>query len=82
MRMLRLILVPMLALCASTPAFAQAGSNPAVQAACRADAQRLCHGVQPGDGRIGQCLRARINEVSPGCLEAVRASRQGGHPAR
>jgi hypothetical protein len=82
MRMLRLLIIPMLALCASTPSVAQTAPNPAVQAACRGDAQRLCQGVQPGGGRIGQCLKARVNEVSPGCLEAVRASRQGANPSR
>ena len=82
MHILRLLLIPMLAVCASSAAFAQAGGNPAVQAACRGDAQRLCRGVQSGGGRIGECLKARINEVSPGCLEAVKASRQGGNIPR
>ena len=42
-------------------------------AAATSDA--LCAGVQPGGGRIRQCMRARIREASPGCIEAVRASR-------
>jgi hypothetical protein len=78
MRM-QLLLVALLAFCASAPALAQGKGNPAVKAACRADAERLCHGVQPGGGRMGECLKARISEVSPGCLDAVRASRQGGN---
>ena len=81
MRTLRFLIIPALAICISTPALAQGKANPAVRAACRADAERLCHGIQPGGGRIGECLKGRISEVSPGCLEAVRASRQGGnHP--
>jgi hypothetical protein len=80
MRILRFLIIPALAICASTPALAQAKGNPAVRAACRGDVQRLCHGVQSGGGRIGECLKARMSEVSPGCLEAVRASRQGGGP--
>jgi hypothetical protein len=82
MRMLRLLLIPVLTVAASSAAFAQTGGNPAVRAACRADAQRLCSGVQPGEGRIGQCLKERANEVSPGCVEAVRAARQGGNIPR
>lgn len=80
MHILRLLLIPILAFSASSAALAQKqGANPAVKAACRGDAQRLCQGVQPGGGRIGQCLKARMSEISPGCLEAVKASRQGGN---
>ena len=50
------------------------GANP-VLAACGSDIRRLCAGVQPGGGRIRQCMRARIREASAGCIEAVRASR-------
>jgi len=83
MHILRLLLISILTFSASSAALAQKqGANQAVQAACRGDAQRLCQGVQPGGGRMGQCLKARINEVSPGCLEAVRASRQGGNSPR
>lgn len=59
----------------ATPAPAAPNRDPAVMAACRGDAQRLCPGVQPGEGRIGQCMRARVREVSPQCLEAVKASK-------
>jgi hypothetical protein len=76
------LLILTLAFSASAPALAQSGVNPAVQAACRGDAQRFCRGIQPGEGRIGKCLKEHIAEVSPGCLEAVKASRQGAHPPR
>jgi hypothetical protein len=78
MQILRWSLSIMATMCvAGTTAMAQTAANPALQAACRADVQRLCAGVQPGGGRIAQCLKAHVNEVSPGCLEAARASRQG-----
>ena len=79
MRMLRLLLIPVLAFGASSAVLAQAPRkpNPAVRAACQADMQRLCHGVKPGGGRIGECVKAHISEMSPGCLEALRAARQG-----
>jgi hypothetical protein len=56
------------------------GASP-VLAACGSDIRRLCAGVQPGGGRIRQCMQARIREASPVCIEAVRASR-GSHGSR
>ena len=75
-----LLLFSLFSLSAVTGAVAQAPADPAVVAACTGDAQRLCRGVQPGEGRIAQCLRARATELSPGCIQAVQASRQGAHP--
>jgi hypothetical protein len=40
---------------------------------CKADIQRLCAGVQPGGGRIAQCLKAQQNSVSVGCAKELRA---------
>ena len=71
-----LLLFPVLAAMVSAPTQAQT-PNPAVAAACKSDVQRLCAGVQPGGGRIGECLKAHVSEVSPGCLQAAKASHQG-----
>lgn len=79
MRWMLLLLFPAMVMVGASAAMAQ-NRNPAVQAACRGDAQRLCAGVQPGGGRIGQCLKARINEVSPQCLDAVRANKAAQAP--
>jgi len=54
--------------------------------ACRSDLQRVCPGVQPGGGRIGQCAREHIRELSGGCRQALLAVRSAKHdqanPAR
>jgi hypothetical protein len=66
------------------PAAAQIGRDPAVRAACRGDVQRLCAGVQPGGGRMAQCMKAHVREISPQCIDAVktaRAARRGGRSA-
>jgi hypothetical protein len=35
--------------------------------ACRADAQRLCKGVEPGQGRLAQCMKEHEAQVSAEC---------------
>jgi len=40
---------------------------------CRADAARLCKGIQPGGGRIIKCLKAHENDITVGCAKELRA---------
>lgn len=50
-----------------------------VRTACEADLQRLCSGIQPGGGKILQCLQDNASEVSSGCtakLNELKAARQ------
>jgi hypothetical protein len=35
--------------------------------ACRADAEKLCAGIQPGEGRIMACLKEKQAQVSDAC---------------
>jgi Cysteine rich repeat len=39
--------------------------------ACKADSDKLCKGIQPGGGRILQCLKQHEGELSPGCKEKM-----------
>ena len=34
---------------------------------CIEDAEKLCKGIQVGEGRIAQCLREHSNQLSPAC---------------
>lgn len=55
----------------------------AMRGACRADIEQLCSGVEPGGGRIAQCLREHADRVSDTCKSAMsqaRANRRN-HPA-
>ncbi len=39
---------------------------------CKADAERLCPGVEPGGGRIVKCLKAHEMDMSIGCGKALK----------
>jgi len=41
------------------------------QKACHQDAKKLCAGIPYGDGRIMDCLKEHIDQVSPACRGAV-----------
>jgi len=36
---------------------------------CKEDAERLCKGVEPGQGRIVQCLKQHEADLSPACKQ-------------
>ena len=57
---------------AATPAFAAEAD---LRQACRDDVKQLCAGVQPGGGRIKQCLKDNAAKVSDGCKQAIQAAR-------
>jgi hypothetical protein len=59
------------------PAPAPSPSPNAVRAACEADVPKVCPGVQPGGGRIVQCLVQHQNEVSETCKQALTKAKQG-----
>ncbi len=51
---------------------------------CRADAQRLCQGIEKGGGRILACLQSHAGQLSPTCQEHVNnrlARRASAAPA-
>lgn len=50
---------------------AMAADIGAVRAACKADVTALCQGIQPGGGRIKECLKANKDKLSEGCKSAI-----------
>lgn len=62
-----------------------APSVAALRAACTTDAQQLCAGVQPGGGRIIECLKTHTDALSAGCKQVITGvpagSSSGAAPA-
>jgi hypothetical protein len=54
------------------------GSNE--QRACRQDAQRYCKGVQPGGGRIVNCLLDHQNDISDACYAVLEKRTKNRRP--
>lgn len=42
-------------------------------AACKADASKICPGVEPGGGRLIGCLKEHENDVTIGCAKELKA---------
>jgi Cysteine rich repeat len=55
----------------SSAALAQEGGGH--HGACRADAQKLCAGVEHGGGRILDCLAGQKDKLSDDCRKMVEA---------
>ena len=53
------------------PAKAQAGLED-VRTYCMSDIERLCKGIEPGGGRLIQCLKTHKKEMSVGCAQALQ----------
>lgn len=61
---------------ALTPAaYAQnAGQN--AENKCAGDIARLCPNVQPGEGRVAECLKAQKSQVSFRCKRALMKAKE------
>lgn len=75
------VIGPALLAAMAGPATAQSAQpNPqmmqTVQKACGADIRKLCPDVQPGGGRILQCMKAKESELSGGCKTALLTAKE------
>jgi Cysteine rich repeat len=54
------------------------GDGGKFRAACAEDVQRFCGGVQPGGGRLVQCLSSNTARLSAECGNIIASNRGGG----
>ena len=65
-----LVLAVMLGLPASGVMAQGPNAHPALEA-CKPDIARFCSNVPPGEGRIKDCMKAHLPELSEPCKEAL-----------
>jgi hypothetical protein len=41
--------------------------------ACQADFEKYCSGVEPGGGRVVECLAEHLDRLTPQCQAVVKA---------
>lgn len=66
---------------ASQPALAD-GPGPGPKGACRADIEKHCKSVTPGEGRIAKCVKAHRHEFSEPCRAALKKARERRQAAK
>jgi hypothetical protein len=80
---MKIILIPVVVVLGLSSGIALAADPPVSsgpRAACHADVEKLCPGVQPGGGRIIACLRQNEGQVSVGCKDALAKAREKKTP--
>lgn len=74
-RMVRYVVAAALSLpLTASPALAQ--QAPENARACRADVEKFCKDVQPGGGRVAQCMKQHESELSDACKSAAAAAKE------
>lgn len=59
------------------------GQGPAAgegQGQCREEVEKVCAGIQPGEGRIRKCVKEHFKEFTPRCRHALRRRFGGRGP--
>jgi len=67
-----LAILSLIAVFAAPQGAAAEGAKP--REACRADVERLCKGIEPGGGRLRECLKAHRSAFSQECRAALRSA--------
>jgi hypothetical protein len=62
-----------MALALAAPASA---AEKVAEKACKADAQKFCKDIPPGEGRVAACMKSHEAELSQGCKDQIAAMKE------
>ncbi len=51
-------------------------------AACKADKEKFCADMKPGDGKMRECFKQHASELSADCTKAIEAAREARRGVR
>jgi hypothetical protein len=69
---IRLMSVGLLASCLLGVPVTRAQEVDDIKTYCMEDIERLCKGIEPGGGRLIECLKAHKKGMSVGCAQALQ----------
>ena len=68
------VFLPVLGLALALGPGAAMAQTAAEREACQADFEKYCPGVQPGGGRVLECLGKHLDQLTPQCKSMVEAN--------
>ena len=80
--MSRKVLLGLAVVTSLLPGVVRAQNADEIAKACAGDVETFCRGVPPGEGRIKECMRAHITELSAPCFDVILSAVASGHEPR
>lgn len=77
--MSRKVLLGLAVVTSLLPGVVRAQTAEQIARACAGDIERFCRGVPPGEGRIKECMRAHVTELSAQCFDVILSAVASGH---
>ena len=68
------VFLPVLGLALALGPGAAMAQTAAEREACQADFEKYCPGVEPGGGRVLECLGKHLDQLTPQCKSVVEAN--------
>lgn len=80
--MLRSVMLGLAVAISLLPGIVRAQNADEIARACAGDIERFCRGVPPGEGRIKECMRAHVTELSAQCFDIILSAVASGQEPR
>lgn len=78
----RKVMLGLAILASLSPGVVRAQNADEIARACAGDIEKFCRGVPPGEGRIKECMRAHVTELSAPCFDVILSAVASGHEPR